>query len=60
MVESEIEIPTATEIHINIAEPIIAQNTRYTWKMPFYAPICAVALAMVAFLMFVFWNQRRP
>ena len=59
MVDSEVEIPTATEIPITIviAEPI-AQTTRPKWKIPFCVPICGVSLAMFLFLIFVFWNQR--
>jgi hypothetical protein len=57
----EIEIPTATEVSIVVAEPIIisqATRLRQKCKMPFCLPICATCLAMFAFLMVIFWNQR--
>ena len=61
MPDSEVEIPTATEIPITIvvAEPVV-ETTRVKCKIPFCAgAICAVCLVIFVFLMFIFWNQGR-
>jgi hypothetical protein len=57
----EIEIPMAREIPIIVAEPFDETIVRSKWKckMPFWVTMCTLCLAMLAFLMFVFWNQRR-
>ncbi len=57
MLESEGVIPTATEVTIIIAEPIVETN-RDKCKISFCAAVCSVGLFMVAWVMFVFWNQR--
>ena len=58
MSNSELEIPTATEIPIIIvvAEPFVETN-RFRWKCPFSIFMCTLFLGMFAWLMFVFWNQ---
>ena len=61
MPNSEVEIPTATEISIVIvAEPIIAETTRVRCKTPFCTPMFVLCLLMCAFLVFIFLSGPRP
>ena len=64
MTGSEVEIPTATEIQINIviAEPVIVETNRFKCskcKCNFWIVMCGLSLTMFTWLLFIFWNQRR-
>jgi hypothetical protein len=61
MTGSVVEIPTATEMQINIviAEPVIVKTNQVKCKCHFWAVMCTLILAMFTWLLFIFWNQRR-
>jgi hypothetical protein len=55
----EVEIPTARELSIIVADPMVETNQpKMKCKMYFCAIMCSLGLFMFAWLLFIFWNQR--